>query len=84
MTARLRAAAPPALVVLVALAAWEALARAGAVDALILPAPTDVARALWEDRGVLAGDLRVTAVEVVAGLAAALAAGAALAVAMHL
>jgi putative hydroxymethylpyrimidine transport system permease protein len=40
--------------------------------------------ALWSDRGLLAEDLWVTAYEVLLGLAAAIAVGAALAVAMHL
>jgi ABC-type nitrate/sulfonate/bicarbonate transport system permease component len=75
---------PAAALVLVLLAAWEAVVRTGLVDALILPAPTSVARALVEDFGVLGPDLWVTAVEALAGLAAAVAAGAAIAVAMHL
>ena len=73
-----------ALVVLAALAGWEALVRGGVVDALLLPAPTDVAQALWTDRSLLAEDLAVTTGEVVLGLAAALAVGAALGIAMHL
>lgn len=72
-----------ALVVLAALACWEALVRAGVVDALLLPAPTDVAQALWTDRSLLAEDLAVTTGEVVLGLAAAVAVGVALGVAMH-
>ena len=73
-----------ALLVLLALAGWEALVRGGVVDALLLPAPTDVAQALWTDRAMLAEDLAVTAGEVVLGLAAALVVGAALGIAMHL
>ena len=73
-----------ALLLLAALGAWEAIVRAGAVDDLILPAPTQVLDALWTDRGLLAEDLWVTAYEVLLGLAAAIAVGAALAVAMHL
>ena len=73
-----------ALLVLLALAGWEALVRGGVVDALLLPAPTDVAQALWTDRALLAEDLAVTTGEVVLGLAAAVAVGAALGVAMHL
>jgi putative hydroxymethylpyrimidine transport system permease protein len=73
-----------ALVVLAGLAAWEAIVRAGAVDELILPAPTDVARALWEDRGILAPDLLTTTGEVLLGLLAAIAAGVVIALAMHL
>jgi len=72
-----------AVIVLVALGAWEAIVRAGLVDELILPAPTQVAEALWTDRGLLAPDLAVTTWEVALGLAAAIAAGAALGIAMH-
>jgi NitT/TauT family transport system permease protein/putative hydroxymethylpyrimidine transport system permease protein len=73
-----------ALLVVVALAAWEAIVRAGTVDELLLPAPTTIAEALWDDRGILAEDALVTTYEVVLGLAAAIAVGAALGVAMHL
>jgi putative hydroxymethylpyrimidine transport system permease protein len=74
-----------ALVVVIALlAGWEALVRTEVVDPLLLPAPTDIAQALWTDRALLSEDLAVTAGEVVLGLAAALAIGVALAVAMHL
>jgi putative hydroxymethylpyrimidine transport system permease protein len=72
-----------ALIVLAALGGWEALVRAGLVDELILPAPTQIAEALWTDRDLLAPDLAVTTWEVVLGLAAAIAAGAALGIAMH-
>ncbi len=73
-----------AVLVLLALLGWEALVRGGVVDALLLPAPTDIAQALWIDRAILAEDLAVTAGEVVLGLAAALVVGAALGIAMHL
>ena len=87
-----RAAAPrrrarrvaPAVVLLVLLAVWELIVRGGVVDELLLPAPTQVAQALWEDRALLAPDLLDDDWEVVLGLAAALVLGAGLAVAMHL
>jgi putative hydroxymethylpyrimidine transport system permease protein len=72
-----------ALLVLALLGGWEAYARLGHVDAFILPAPTQVAQALWEDRGLLASNLWVTTEEMVLGLLAALACGLALAVALH-
>ncbi len=72
------------LIMLAALAGWEALVRAGAVDELLLPAPSGIASALWNDRALLAPDLAVTLQEVLAGLAAAVAVGAALGVGMHL
>jgi putative hydroxymethylpyrimidine transport system permease protein len=73
-----------ALIVAVLVGAWEAIVRLGLVDELLLPAPTQVVEALWTDRDLLAPDLAVTTWEVLFGLAAAIAAGAALAVAMHL
>jgi NitT/TauT family transport system permease protein/putative hydroxymethylpyrimidine transport system permease protein len=73
-----------AALVLAALAGWELLVRAGAVDALLLPAPTQIAEALWNDRAILGEDLAVTGAEVVAGLAGAIVVGAGLALAMHL
>jgi NitT/TauT family transport system permease protein len=73
-----------ALVVLVLLGLWEAVSLAHVVDPLLLPAPTDVARTLWDDRGLLAPDLATTTWEVLIGLLAAIAGGAAIALAMHL
>ena len=72
------------LVILALLGAWELVVRLGGVDPLLLPPPSDVARALWTDRGDLAGDLGVTAREVLVGLLVAVAAGVAIALAMHL
>jgi NitT/TauT family transport system permease protein/putative hydroxymethylpyrimidine transport system permease protein len=70
--------------VLVLLAAWEAAVRAGAVDSLLVPAPTEILQSLWDDRSILASDLATTTYEVVLGLLAAIVVGAALGVAMHL
>jgi NitT/TauT family transport system permease protein/putative hydroxymethylpyrimidine transport system permease protein len=72
-----------ALIILLGLGAWEAVVRLGLVDPLILPAPTQVLDSLWTDRSLLAPDLAVTSREVLLGLAAAIAAGAALGIAMH-
>jgi NitT/TauT family transport system permease protein/putative hydroxymethylpyrimidine transport system permease protein len=74
----------PGAVLLGLIVIWELIVRAGVVDALILPSPTDIARSLWEDRAVLAPDLLVTTWEVVLGLVASLVLGVGLAVAMHL
>jgi NitT/TauT family transport system permease protein/putative hydroxymethylpyrimidine transport system permease protein len=73
-----------ALLILALLGGWELLVRAGGVDPLLLPAPTQVVSALWNDRGLLAPDLAVTVWEVAVGLVAAIALGVALALAMHL
>jgi ABC-type nitrate/sulfonate/bicarbonate transport system permease component len=74
----------PALVVLTLLGGWEAYARLSTVDAFILPAPTQIAEALWVDRGLLADNLWVTAEEMILGLLIALVAGIALALVLHL
>ncbi len=73
----------PALVVAVFLGAWEAYARLGSVDDFILPAPSEVGRALVDDRSLLWDNLLVTAQEVGLGILAALALGTGLAVALH-
>ena len=74
----------PGAVLLGLLVVWEAIVRAGVVDALLLPAPTSIAQSLWEDRSLLAPDLLVTTWEVVLGLFASVVLGVGLAVAMHL
>lgn len=74
-----------ALAILLALlGAWELYADLGPVDPLLLPAPHDVAKALWVDRGLLWDNLRVTAGEVLLGVLVAGGAGFACAVALHL
>jgi ABC-type nitrate/sulfonate/bicarbonate transport system permease component len=73
----------PALVVAVFAGAWEAYARLGTVDDFILPAPSEVGRALVDDRSLLWDNLLVTAQEVGLGILAALLLGTALAVALH-
>jgi ABC-type nitrate/sulfonate/bicarbonate transport system permease component len=72
-----------ALVIILLLGGWEAYARLGSIDDFILPAPDQVAASLWDDRGLLADNLLVTAQEVVLGLAIALALGALLAFVLH-
>jgi ABC-type nitrate/sulfonate/bicarbonate transport system permease component len=72
------------LLVIAGLAGWEAIVQGGVVDALLLPAPSQVATSLWTDRGLLGPDLAVTLQEVLVGLLAAVAVGAALGIGMHL
>ena len=74
----------PTAVVILLLAVWEGIVRAGWVDPLLLPAPTNVVKSLWTDRSLLAPDLLTTTYEVFIGLALSLLLGAGLAVAMHL
>jgi putative hydroxymethylpyrimidine transport system permease protein len=66
------------------LAAWEAAARLGAVEDYLLPAPSEVGRALVEDRDLLLPDAWVTAQEVLLGFAIAVALGLGLAILLHL
>jgi putative hydroxymethylpyrimidine transport system permease protein len=72
------------LVVLALLvAAWQAYVRLRGVPQYVLPAPTDVARTLWDERGPLASAAAVTAREMLAGFAVAFAFGMAAAMALH-
>ncbi len=90
MSPRLRAVLAPALVVVGLLAAWELAARWDvladllSIEPFLVPAPTEVAEALWEDRSLLAEDAWVTLREVVLGFLLALVAGVALAILIHL
>jgi putative hydroxymethylpyrimidine transport system permease protein len=63
---------------------WELYVDLAGVEAAVLPAPHDVASALWNSADLLLRNFKVTALEVVLGLLMALAAGFALAVAIHL
>ncbi|HWI22620.1 MAG TPA: ABC transporter permease [Baekduia sp.] len=63
---------------------WEAYAQWGGVDDFILPAPSEIAAALFDDRSLLLRDTLVTAQEIVFGLVIALILGALLALVMHL
>jgi putative hydroxymethylpyrimidine transport system permease protein len=71
------------LIVAVLIGGWEIYADAGAVDDFILPAPSQIATALWDDRGLLWSNLLVTAQEVGLGILVALVLGFLLAVALH-
>jgi ABC-type nitrate/sulfonate/bicarbonate transport system permease component len=82
--------AAPAAVLLGLLALWEVAARWDILADLLeirdflVPAPSDVAEALWEERSLLAEDAWVTLTEVLAGFALAAAVGLALAILIHL
>jgi len=87
---RIRPAIAPAVVIVVLLCAWQAAARwdilADALDIkdFLIPAPTDVAQALWEDRSLLMDNAWVTLQEVLLGFGLALVAGIAFAIVIHL
>jgi putative hydroxymethylpyrimidine transport system permease protein len=84
----------PAAVVLTLLGLWEVLAQTGwladllgineAASDLLVPPPTQVAEALWEDRELLAENGWATLLELLAGVGLSLILGAGFAVAMHL
>jgi putative hydroxymethylpyrimidine transport system permease protein len=71
------------LLVAALLGGWELYADAGGVDDFILPAPSQIATALWEDRSLLWSNLLVTGQEVGLGILVALVLGFVLAVALH-
>jgi putative hydroxymethylpyrimidine transport system permease protein len=73
----------PALLLGLFLGAWEAYAQLGTVDDFILPAPSEIARALWQDRALLWSNLLVTAQEVGLGILVALVLGVVLAMGLH-
>jgi putative hydroxymethylpyrimidine transport system permease protein len=66
------------------LGAWELYVELSGVQAALLPAPHGVLAAMWDSGDLLLRNFRVTAEEVVLGLALALLGGFALAVAIHL
>jgi len=80
----------PAALVAALVALWQLAAQSGAIsDALrledfLVPAPSEIATTLWEDREVLADNAWVTLQEVVLGFLLALAVGLSFAVALHL
>jgi ABC-type nitrate/sulfonate/bicarbonate transport system permease component len=80
---RLLAALPALALLGVLLGAWEAYVDLASASAF-LPAPHAVAAALWENRGLLAANLRLTAEEVAVGIVLALLVGFVLAVGIHL
>jgi len=72
------------LVVVAFLGSWQLYTVVSGLDEFVLPAPTAVARALVDDRGLLAENFAVTAGEMLVGLLCALAVGLALTVLLHL
>ena len=84
MRARAHQSAPALLLCALLLGAWELYADLSGVEATLLPAPHEVASALWNGGGLLWHNFTVSAREVVLGLTMALTGGFALAVAVHL
>jgi putative hydroxymethylpyrimidine transport system permease protein len=80
----------PIAVILLLLGIWELAARwdwisnALNIEDFLVPAPTDIAKSLWEDRSLLSSNAWVTLKEVLFGFAIAAAAGFGFALLIHL
>jgi putative hydroxymethylpyrimidine transport system permease protein len=74
----------PLLLLAAFVALWQGVASTGWFDDFTLASPAEVARAFGDDHALLFDEARVTAVEIVLGLAISLVLGVATAVAMHL
>jgi putative hydroxymethylpyrimidine transport system permease protein len=72
-----------ALVLVALLGGWEAYVHVSGIDELVLPAPSAVAQAIYDDRGLLWDNFTVTAGEIGLGIAVAVAVGLVCAVAIH-
>jgi len=89
MSAARRYGAPLALIVLLLglwelASQWDWISNALNIEDFLVPAPSDIATSLWQDRSLLLDDTWVTLREVVLGFLCALAAGVAFAIALHL
>jgi ABC-type nitrate/sulfonate/bicarbonate transport system permease component len=80
----LRRVLPPALLLALAILAWQGVASLHGVDNLTLASPVETWRALRHDRSLLFDEAGVTAVEVLLGLGISIVLGFGLAVLMHL
>jgi len=80
----------PVVVILVLLGVWELAARwdwisnALNIEDFLVPAPSDIAKSLWEDRSLLSSNAWVTFKEVLLGFAIAAVAGIGFALLIHL
>ena len=72
-----------AVLVLRLLAGWEAYTRLGGIDEIVLPAPTAILTALYDDRALLWSNFTVTAGEIGLGMLVALVLGLLCAIAIH-
>lgn len=77
---RLGEIAAPTVLIVALLVVWETWVRLRDVPAWLLPPPSSIGRALWDQRGLLAHHAWTTLGEVLVGFGAALVAGVALAV----
>jgi len=80
--ALVRRVGPPLVFLLVVLGAWQLYASRSAISSATLPAPTEVATALWDGRDALWSAGRVTLWEILLGYLTAVVLGVGLAVAI--
>jgi putative hydroxymethylpyrimidine transport system permease protein len=79
----------PSLLLAALIGAWQIAASSGAlaevlgVESFLVPSPAETAQSLWDNRSLLAENAWVTLQEALLGIACALVAGIAVAVAMH-
>ena len=79
----LRMVLPPLVFGLAALSAWEGLVRWRHVKRFILPRPTQIARAFWQDFGLIRKSMMVTGTNAFVGLIAGTVIGALIAIATN-
>jgi putative hydroxymethylpyrimidine transport system permease protein len=89
MSAARRYAAPAAVIAILLgawelAAQWDVIANALNIQDFLVPAPSDIAKSLWDDRSLLASNGWVTLKEVLIGFAIATVAGVGFAVLIHL
>ncbi len=90
LRARLGRVLPPLAIVVALVGAWELAAQTGALadvlglESFLVPSPSEIAPALWEDRSLLADNAWVTLGEILLGFGAAFVLGAVLATMLHL
>jgi putative hydroxymethylpyrimidine transport system permease protein len=84
MSERLARILPPLALAALLVGGWECYVDIAGIQAAVLPAPHDIAAALYNSAELLLRNFKVTALEVVLGLGIALASGFILAVAIHL
>lgn len=70
---------PPAVLIVLAIAAWAAAAAWGGLSAFLLPSPSQVLAAGWQTRSILLPALGTTLVETALGMAISIGLGAVLA-----
>jgi ABC-type nitrate/sulfonate/bicarbonate transport system permease component len=80
----MRRVLPPLALALLVAGVWELYVGVGGVDTFLLPAPHEIASALWDNADAMWQNFLITAREVVLGLGLALIGGFALAIAIHL